>query len=275
MRVVISVLVVTNAIVAGVPVIVVERLPAATPSVAQRVAAIVRRRHQRPFVRVPRENRLAGLGHFPRATRVAAVERVVNLAIRRRERESVAGGNRATVLAELRRVFGGLNLLRRHLVHDNGAATRYPGSLNMRTEISQNAGHFLLHFAETAKHILVGQRATVEVVNLHPVGKTHPKLRILLQCPIKNSDVRASGERTAAEVVAGDAAAVVAERPLGVPHKEAPFLTGHALACGTPVVVRPVAGVRVHVEHDVVDEIVDVQQPFNNRIVLRDGEIFL
>ena len=111
-------------------------------------------------------------------------------------------------------------------------------------------------------------------MNLHPVGKAHAELGVLLQRTIKQGDVRAAGERTATEVVAGDAAAVVAERPLGVPHKEAPFLAGHALACGTPIVVRPVAGVRVHVEHDVVDEVVDIEQTLHSRVVLRDGKIF-
>ena len=111
-------------------------------------------------------------------------------------------------------------------------------------------------------------------MNLHPVGKAHAELGVLLQRTIKQGDVRAAGQRAAGEVVAGDAAAVVAECPLGIPHDETPLCTGHALAGGAPVVVRPVAGVRIHVEHDVVDEVVDIEQTLHSSVVLRDGKIF-
>ena len=74
----------------------------------------------------------------------------------------------------------------------------------------------------------------------------------------KQGDVRPASERAAGEVVASDAAAVVTERPFGVPHEESPPRSGHSLTGSPPVVMRPVASVRIHVEHDVVDEVVDM-----------------
>ena len=116
---------------------------------------------------------------------------------------------------------------------------------------------------------------------LHTVGETQSKLRVGGKRLKDAGDVGAAGEGTAGEVVGGDHAplpaqhlfAVGAERAFGVPQVKPPLGPGTAFAAGTPVVVRPVVHVDVDAEHDVVDEVIEINQRGRLFVVRRKGEV--
>ena len=155
-RPIVVVFVVPDPVVAGFPVIVVERLIATVPVCAEFAPAVVHRRNERPLFSIARENGLATLSHGARLARIGSVERVINVAGRRSQLKFITGRNRAAILAELRCVVRKLDFLAGHLAHHDVTPARHPGTFNLSVEIAQRDGHGLLHFAETAQHVLVG-----------------------------------------------------------------------------------------------------------------------
>ena len=67
--------------------------------------------------------------------------------------------------------------------------------------------------------------------------------------------------------------AVGAEGAFGIPDVKSPLGPGATFAAGTPVVVRPVVHVDVDAQHDVVDEVIEIDQRGRLGVVRRDGEI--
>ena len=185
------------------------------------------------------------------------------------------------MLTEARGVGRALEVDARHLLHHDRPPARNPHLANVRAHVRQYVFYPAGQFAVAQRDVFIRQRTSVEVVLLHAIGETQSKLRVGGKRLKDSGDVGAAGEGATGEVVGGYHApmpaqhlfAVGTEGALGVPQVKPPLGSGTAFAAGTPVVVRPVVHIDVDAQHDVVDEVIEVDQRCRLVVVRLEGEV--